>query len=202
MRTQTSSIPVLLEREGELTTLAAAVAEAADGDGTVVLIQGPAGVGKTRLLAGARSSARHAGMHVLEARGAVLERDFAFGVARQLFEQTTLAAEGDERDALFAGAAGLAERLVGDGGSGFGPDDGDAEFAALHGLYWLTANLADRGPLLLSVDDAHWADSSSLRFLGYLSRRLEGLPVLQAPRAARRTRRGPVSGGNSPTTRR
>ena len=54
----------------------------------------------------------------------------------------------------------------------------DTAFAALHGLYWLTVNLADDGPLVLAVDDAHWADPSSMQFLGYLARRIEGLPVL------------------------
>jgi len=47
-----------------------------------------------------------------------------------------------------------------------------------HGLYWLTVNLADRAPLVLAVDDVHWADEASLRFGGYLARRLDGLPVL------------------------
>jgi hypothetical protein len=178
MGSQTTSIPALLERESELEELARAVAGAREGAGRVVLVEGPAGAGKSRLLASVRASASEAGLQVLGARGAVLERDFAFGVARQLFEQTVIAATGAERQALFAGAAGLAERLVGGGELGLAPRDGDAEFGALHGLYWLTANLADEGPLLLSVDDAHWADPSSLRFLGYLSRRLEGLPVL------------------------
>ncbi len=48
----------------------------------------------------------------------------------------------------------------------------------LHGLYWLTANLAGQGPLLLAVDDLHWSDRPSLRFVAHLARRLEGLPVL------------------------
>ena len=44
-----------------------------------------------------------------------------------------------------------------------------------HGLYWLTANLAARAPVLILVDDVHWADAPSLRFLVFLvARRLGG----------------------------
>ncbi|MDQ3764896.1 MAG: hypothetical protein M3460_26295 [Actinomycetota bacterium] len=66
----------------------------------------------------------------------------------------------------------------------FGPVDaaaassmgGDVSFAALHGLYWLTANLCTRSPLMLIVDDLHWSDAPSLRFLAYLLSRLEDCP--------------------------
>ena len=58
------------------------------------------------------------------------------------------------------------------------PSRDGAAFAGLHGLYWMTVNLAERRPLLLAVDDAHWADEPSLRFLGYLLRRMEALPIL------------------------
>ena len=57
----------------------------------------------------------------------------------------------------------------------FGPE---GAFVALHGLYHLTANLARRRPLALLVDDAHWADGASLRFLAYLGNRLSRVPVL------------------------
>ena len=50
--------------------------------------------------------------------------------------------------------------------------------AVLHGLFWLVSNLADLGPLVLAVDDAHWADGPSLWFLAYLARRLSGLALL------------------------
>ena len=52
---------------------------------------------------------------------------------------------------------------------------GDTSFAILHGLYWLAANLSAARPLLLAIDDAHWADESSLRWLTHLARRLDGL---------------------------
>ena len=57
----------------------------------------------------------------------------------------------------------------------------------LHGLYWLLNNLADAAPLVLAVDDLHWADAESLRFLDYLAPRLDGLRcvVLRLARAAR-----------------
>ncbi len=172
------STPHLLERDAELEALSGAVARVRDGAGGWLLIEGPAGVGKSRLLASARASAEEAGLPVLGARGAPLERGFAFGVARRLFEQAVGSASEEERRALLAGAAGLSARLVGEEGPEVEAQDGDAAFGALHGLYWLTVNLADRGPLVLVVDDAHWADPPSLRFLGYLSRRLEGLSVL------------------------
>lgn len=52
-----------------------------------------------------------------------------------------------------------------------------ASFGIVDGLYWLVAELAARAPVALVVDDAHWADAPSLRFLGHLLRRLDGLPV-------------------------
>jgi DNA-binding CsgD family transcriptional regulator len=178
MRSKTTSIPHLLEREPELEALGNALARTREGAGGCLLIEGPAGVGKSRLLASARALAADAGLRVFEARGAVLEHEFAFGVARQLFEYPVSAASDDEREELLAGAAGLAGRVVGQAGPEVMAQSGETAFGALHGLYWLTANFADAGPLVLAVDDAHWADGPSLQFLGYLSRRLEGLPVL------------------------
>jgi DNA-binding CsgD family transcriptional regulator len=175
--TRVTSTPDLLERDDELRAIAEAVERTRDGSGGLVLLQGPAGVGKSRLLARARRDAADAGLDVLEARGAPLEREFAFGIARQLFEATVATADGDERDALLKGAAGLSERLFADAGPQLEAQGGEAAFGALHGLYWLTANLADRGPLMLAVDDAHWSDAASLRFLSYLAGRLDGLPV-------------------------
>ena len=115
---QTTSIPDLLEREPELEALTAAVAGAREGAGRSLLIEAPAGVGKSRLLASARALARDTGFQVLEARGAVLEREFAFGVARQLFEQPVRVATDRERDALFSGrpacrGAGSGRRVPG-----------------------------------------------------------------------------------------
>jgi DNA-binding CsgD family transcriptional regulator len=176
----------LLERERELGRISAALARAADGAGSVLLIEAPAGVGKSVLLARAATDARQRAMRVLEARGAVLEREFAFGVVRQLFEHECSALDPAQRQAAFAGAAGLAAELLDEGARQPAPDYGERAFGAVHALYWLTVNLADDGPMLVSVDDAHLADSSSLRFLDYLARRLDdlGIVLLAAGRPA------------------
>ena len=169
----------LLEREGELAQLGALIEAARDGAGRFVLLEGGAGIGKTGLLTAAREWGREAGMDVLHARGGELEREFSYGIVRQLFEPALAGARGRSRAEILSGAAALAAPLFGgdylaDGGS----TAAESGFATVHGLFWLTANLAGRRPLMLAVDDLHWADKPSLRWLSYLIRRLEGLPLL------------------------
>jgi DNA-binding CsgD family transcriptional regulator len=173
----TADAELLFERAQELAALERVVRRATAGDGGLVVIEGAAGIGKSRLLARLRERAGVAELRVLAARGSDLEREFAFGVVRQLYEPP-LAGEA-ERACLLAGAASAAAPVFDTVGSG-GPGGGDGSFAALHGLYWLTVNLAGDGPLLLAVDDLHWCDRPSLRFLAYLARRLEGLPTVLA----------------------
>ena len=169
---------VLLERDAALAQIDERPCAAISGEGSLLLLQGPAGIGKTRLVLTAVRRGRELGLATLGARGSELEQDFAYGVVRQLFEGTLVGASPSERAELLAGAAGLAARLFGV----VPPHDHvdallDPSFAILHGLYWLCANLGRRSPLLLAIDDAHWADPASLRFLSYLVVRLEELPI-------------------------
>jgi DNA-binding CsgD family transcriptional regulator/tetratricopeptide (TPR) repeat protein len=167
----------LLEREPELATLRPVLDAAHAGAGRLVVVEGPPGIGKTRLLAAARALAADAGFETLWGRGGEFEHEFPYGVARQLFEPVLGRLETAEREELLAGAAGLAAplfdplRVSADAGA-------DNSFATAHGLYWLLVNLAARRPVLVAVDDLHWVDPPSLRFLAYLQRRLEGLPVV------------------------
>ncbi len=165
----------LLERDGELRVLADLCARARTGAGGLVVIDGPAGVGKTSLLNAARAAAGMAGLAVLGARGAELERAFAFGAVRQLFDGVLRDAALD-RATLFAGAARRAAPLleVELGETAAAPGE---PFAVRHALYWLTANLAAGRPLALLVDDAQWADGDSLGFLAHLANRLERTSV-------------------------
>ena len=169
---------MLLERDAELTAVGAALDRALAGSGSLLLIEGPAGIGKTALLDQARQLALARGMRVQVARGGTLERDLAHGVARQFLEPPIRAASEQQRAALLSGAAALAtpvvlpetsEPVAGAGADRRGP--------VVHGLYWLTANLAAEAPLLLVVDDVQWSDPASLRYLTYLARRLDGLRV-------------------------
>jgi class 3 adenylate cyclase/DNA-binding CsgD family transcriptional regulator/tetratricopeptide (TPR) repeat protein len=167
----------LLEREAELAALHAVVDGASTGGGRVVAIEGRAGMGKTRLVAETRSLAASAGFEVLVARSADLEQEFAYGIVRQLFEPFLASLPDGERDEALSGTASLAERLFGDKEL-TGDASGDVSYAVLHGLYWLAANIAARRPAAIVIDDLHWTDAPTLRWLSFLSRRLDGLPLL------------------------
>jgi DNA-binding CsgD family transcriptional regulator len=161
----------LVEREGELAAVETVLG--AVRGGRLLVIEGPPGIGKTALLAQTKALGRGVGIEVLSARGSELEGSFSYGVARQLFDPFLASVPIDQRAELFAGAAELAAPL-------FDPirlaseSPADASLATLHGLYWLTANVAARGPLLLTIDDLHWSDLLSLRWLAYLLPRIEG----------------------------
>ena len=161
---------MFVEREREVALLGGLLSDAIAGEGRAVLVEGPPGIGKTRLLAEARRHALASGARVLNARAGELEREFPYGVVRQLFE----AAIGDP--AALTGAAASARVVF--SAPGEGPPGGDASFAALHGLFWVALNLASQSALVIEVDDLHWCDPPSLRFLAYLVRRLEGQPIL------------------------
>ncbi len=168
----------LLERETEVAALRDLLAEAGGGDGSLALVEGAAGIGKSGLLGAALAMARDAGFQTGIARASELEREFAFGLVQQLFGPMLAALSPRERAQMFAGAAEFAKPLFEAVDADQLTARGEASHATLHGLYWLTANLVDKRPLALIVDDAHWADPPSLRFLAYLTNRIEELPVL------------------------
>jgi DNA-binding CsgD family transcriptional regulator len=171
----------LFERKAELGRIDALLALAQAGSGDMLLITGPAGIGKSVLLGVARERARLAGMRVLSGCGRELEGGFSFGVARQLFEPLLAGAGEKERDVLLAGAAHRAlTALGGETGHPAAAVGSDPPFAVAHGLYWLAVNASETAPVLLAIDDLQWADQASLRFVLYLAERLSGLPVALA----------------------
>jgi DNA-binding CsgD family transcriptional regulator len=178
------STVLLLEREAQVAALWSLADAARSGGGRFVVIEGSAGIGKTRLLAEARAIAGSAGMRVLAARGGEFEGGFAYGIVRQLFEPLLASASPDLRAELLSGPAALVEPLFGASPLAASQDaSAEGSFALLHGLYWLAANVALQQPSLFAIDDLHWADTPSLRWLLYLTRRLEGVPLLAAAAA-------------------
>jgi DNA-binding CsgD family transcriptional regulator len=163
----------LLDRDEALDRVDSVLVDAARGRGRVLLVHGDAGIGKTALLAAATAEAEHQGFRTLSARAGVLERSLGHGVARELFEAAVLRAPAARRRALLAGPAAIAEAALG-GGEVAG---GVSEPQVHHGLYWLAANLAEREPLLIVVDDAQWCDEATVRWLLYLARRLDEVAI-------------------------
>src|SRR5436305_80556 len=86
------------------------MAESRRGAGGVVVVEGPAGIGKSALLRVGRAYAGDAGLQVCGARAGELEVDYPFGVVRQLFEP--MVARAADADALFARAAAIARPIV------------------------------------------------------------------------------------------
>jgi DNA-binding CsgD family transcriptional regulator len=145
--------------------------------GRLLLVEGHAGIGKSALLDAAVGRARCAGMTVMRARASELESAFAFGIALQLFEPLLAGADDETRDRLLAGAAALAGPLLERPTSWGGDEAEDRSYPVMHGLFWLLTNLAETGPVLIVIDDAHWADRASLRLVLYLLQRLDEMAV-------------------------
>ena len=169
-------VPGIRGREAETAVLDDAIDRAATGRLAVVLIDGEAGIGKTRLLQDALEKARCRGLRVAAARAAELERTRPFGLVAAMF--------GCTRSAPDPRRAAIGELLSsGDRGDfeGRGPvtvtSDPGLQFRAVDAFADLAEELALDGPLVLGVDDLHWADPSSLMTLGALAARLDGLPV-------------------------
>ena len=158
-----------LEREVELEAIRELAADAVAGRGALMVLEGPPGLGKSMLLAQAEREAGTRGLAVLRARGHELEQSFAWGVARSLLEPS------------------VTDELLDRAGPGVVFDAG-AELGGRAGLQkpapgsstrctGSTLRLAEAGRSLLVVDDAHWADEASLRYLVYLTGRLADQPI-------------------------
>src|SRR5262245_52053375 len=129
---------LLLERDAQVAALRALTDAVPTGGGRFVVIEGSAGIGKSRLLAESRAIAGEAGMRVLAARGGELEGEFAYGIVRQLFEALLASVPSDLRGELLSGPAALAEQIFESMRLANGRDAStEGSFAVLHGLYWL-----------------------------------------------------------------
>ena len=165
-------VPGIRGRAAEIAVLGDAVDRVVSGRPAVVLIEGEAGIGKTRLLAGVLEDARGRGMQVAAARAEELERTRPFGLVAAAFG--CVRSSPDPRRAAIA--ALLATR-GGDRGPITVTSDPGLRFRAVDAFADLAEELALAGPLVIGVDDLQWADPSSLLTLAAVSRRLAYLPL-------------------------
>ncbi|MCX4747538.1 AAA family ATPase [Kitasatospora sp. NBC_01287] len=143
--------------------------------GELLLYVGSAGLGKTAVLTEVRRSAKREGCTVLFARGGEQQRNEPFHVVRQLLQPVLAAMAAAERRRVFGpwhDIVGPAVGLLPPGGQ---PDPQGVR----DGLDFVLTQLAQRrAPLVLIVDDLHWADLESLRWLAAFALRARELPVL------------------------
>ena len=159
---------LLVGREAELELLDRFVASLSEGAASA-LIQGGAGTGKTSLWRAVAARAEAAGVRMVRSRCAEVEMPIAFGALADLFEATfDEAAEGlsgPQRKALAAAF-------------GRGDEEERTDWLVLAGAVLASmSTLADRGPLVLAIDDLQWLDPGSQRVLAWALRRVGEAPI-------------------------
>ncbi|MFK4265878.1 helix-turn-helix transcriptional regulator [Streptomyces milbemycinicus] len=196
-RTDDSWLPVtLIGRADELAALRDHAEAARSGRAGLVILSGPAGIGKTTLLHAFVNGGACQGMTVLHGRCGEVVTNAGYGGVRALFGSLGLTEAGDggvHESPLLKGSAGRALPALRPAPAEEEPGTAATVYPVLHGLYWLTVNLTARGPLVLVLDDAHWCDERSLRWIDFLLRRADDLPLLVV--LAQRTEAEPAAPG-------
>jgi len=186
----------LVGRQAEMGRLRALLRDAAAGRPVVALVGGDAGVGKTRLVAELSAEARGSGFAVLTGRCAELADTVPYlPLADALRDAVAGSAEsGPLRDAL--AARPVLSRLLPDSGAGQlpGGDAGLAQQQLFGAVLGLLSELAEDSPVLLVLEDLHWADRSTRDLVTFLSRVLhrERLAIVVTYRTDDMHRRHPL----------
>ncbi len=175
------SSPVLVGRTDQLSVLGGALAEAGRGQPGTVLVGGEAGVGKTRLLAEFAARSRGSGTRVLTGgcqelgAGGLPFAPFT-AVLRELVRELGTAGVAN----LLPGGATreLARLLPEFGEPAAAGDAGQARARLFEQVLILLEQLAESSPVLLVIEDAHWADRSTRDLLAFLVRNQQGLDGL------------------------
>ncbi len=185
------SSPPIVGRDRELDLLADLRTSAARGEGSVLLLSGDGGVGKTRLVRELARLSKESGWQVMYGRAYALETAIAYAPFSDATEPVLSAMDGNlllrltrgDRSVLAALAPSLSSTPA--GGSAAHADirlgNGNAaeQHARLHaGIMQLFARLAERAPVLLILENLQWADSASIELFHFLARQLSPHRIL------------------------
>jgi len=166
-------------RDADVSTLAGVLARAGEGAGSLVLVSGEAGIGKTRLCAELSRWHRRRGGRVLLGRAAAQEASIPFAAVADALrgarrgEPAVWAAARARAEVLWAVAPELASGAGGPGRSADRP-------VLFEALLDAVGEAAGDGTALWVLDDLHWADDSTWEFVRYAARRVADLALVLA----------------------
>jgi DNA-binding SARP family transcriptional activator len=170
----------IVGREAEVARLRQRLQSAWRGEGQVVLVTGEAGIGKSRLIDEVSALAIARGTRVLLSRAHETEQILPFrpwvDALRAGHALTAMRAESAASSPRRAELARLFPELGGGGAAP--PITGAGHLRLFESLDTLLGELAAEGPLLVVLEDLHWADEMSLRLFAFVARRLVGRPIL------------------------
>jgi DNA-binding CsgD family transcriptional regulator len=160
----------LIERDAEVAHIDHGLNDLANGTGSLIVIDGPLGIGRSSLLSAACERAARRDFAVIDTRATVTEQRFEFSILRELLQHAVVISERD----------GAAERGLATPTTGNAPNDVQCrgEEEVLSRFQRTICTIADRRPVVLAIDDVHWADEPSLTAVGYLARRVRHCPIL------------------------
>ncbi|MET7762681.1 AAA family ATPase [Streptomyces sp. NPDC005393] len=191
-RTDASGLPgMLVGRADELAAFSGHAEAACAGRSGLVILSGPAGIGKTSLLRAFLDGDACQKMTVLHGSCGEVGAGAGYSGVRALFGGLGLTAKDAQDSPLLRGSARRALPALMPCPGDEEPSTAATVYPVLHGLYWLAANLMAQGPLALVLDDVHWCDERSLRWIDFLLRRADQLPLLVV--LAQRTEAEPVA---------
>lgn len=167
----------LIGRGPEIELLGGLISHVTSGAAATVLIEGEAGIGKTRLLTGLPAAAREQGLAVFQGEADLLERTRPFGALVQALE---LRRGADDPRRAAIGRLLLPEPAMDPGTE----PAGGFQFRAVEEIVDLIEGLTDQCPALVALDDLHWADSSTLLAFRSMARELTQVPLLLIATAA------------------
>jgi DNA-binding CsgD family transcriptional regulator len=165
-----SSAEALVGRAGELALASTATRDLIEGRGSVLAIEGEAGIGKTRLVQHIVDDARSRGAAVFSGQAHPFERTRPFGLAS--------AALGLSRRSRDPRRAAIGALLAGEGAGGPTVAGVDVQYRVVEEIVDLVDRSCAERPVLLVAEDLHWADSASLLAILSVARQLPLAPVL------------------------